>query len=117
MASMTTIHAHAHVLKDMGPREVLDLLHTSGRPFILMDIRVVVEEDEESLVEGEGSAVDRAGAHAHARDVVVGSGEVGEVWCRGPTVFDGGLFTQSCSHVLSAPNMHNAIDMQSIKAR
>ncbi|EGB08699.1 hypothetical protein AURANDRAFT_26054, partial [Aureococcus anophagefferens] len=52
----------------VGPAKTLDLITTSGRPFGLLEVRV---------------------ADADAVDVAPGSGGVGEVWIRGPTLFSG----------------------------
>lgn len=82
------------------------MVYSSGRPFILMDVRVVClppEVDEPQAPTPAGAAAlpapDQASSHAlgqwQYRDVVPGSGEVGEVWCRGPTVFSGTLLTPS----------------------
>jgi acyl-CoA synthetase (AMP-forming)/AMP-acid ligase II len=78
---------------------LLGLVCSSGRPFALIQVRVVKREggDEDS---GAGSS---AGAAVYSQtkgdattgddddvvDITPGSGEVGEVWCRGPTVFSG----------------------------
>ncbi|GAX72979.1 hypothetical protein CEUSTIGMA_g431.t1, partial [Chlamydomonas eustigma] len=67
---------------------------TSGRPFMLMQVRVVQipaegedEVDEEELPPcGSSCAIDKIKQYV---DIVPGSGAVGEVWCRGPTVFQG----------------------------
>ncbi|EGB12678.1 hypothetical protein AURANDRAFT_18768, partial [Aureococcus anophagefferens] len=52
----------------VGPAKTLDLITSSGRPFGLLEVRV---------------------ADADAVDVAPGSGGVGEVWIRGPTLFSG----------------------------
>ncbi len=68
-------------------RIIHDLVCTSGRPFALLDVRVVKlpsESEEDSQEEGQ-----RPPEADLWPDVVPGSGEVGEVWCRGPTVFSG----------------------------
>eukprot|EP00803_Ostreobium_quekettii_P007582 evm.model.scf_983.1 EVM.evm.TU.scf_983.1 scf_983:18-7581(-) len=52
----------------LSVEDQLDLVCSSGRPFLLMDVRVVGED---------------------GADVTPGEGAVGEVWTRGPTVFDG----------------------------
>ncbi|PNH02167.1 Erythronolide synthase, modules 3 and 4, partial [Tetrabaena socialis] len=57
-----------------SPAQLLDLVISSGRPFALIEVRVVSEGEDGGGVQ---------------RDVTPGSGEVGEVWCRGPTVFAG----------------------------
>ncbi|KAJ8613644.1 hypothetical protein CTAYLR_003120 [Chrysophaeum taylorii] len=51
----------------LTPAQTMDLVCTSGRPFRLMNVRVVDPESGED----------------------VGAGEVGEVWIKGPTVFGG----------------------------
>lgn len=104
------------------------MVYSSGRPFILMDVRVVClppEVDEPQaptpagaaalpaptsgapaldtstanpgggdasgslILGGPDQALGQALGQWQYRDVVPGSGEVGEVWCRGPTVFSG----------------------------
>ncbi len=55
-------------ISGMSVEDQLDLVYTSGRPFSLIDVRVV--DDEGNDVAKDGNAV-------------------GEVWVRGPTVFDG----------------------------
>lgn len=75
---------------------------TSGHPFALLDVRVVIQEDEGSelpispnAASGSGDAAQQLQTGAAPRDVAMGSGQVGEVWCRGPTVFAGVLELQS----------------------
>ncbi|QDZ21473.1 polyketide synthase [Chloropicon primus] len=55
-------------LRSLDVQSLLDLICTSGRPFSLMDVKVVTDAGTEAKPD---------------------SGEVGEVLCRGPTVFDG----------------------------
>ena len=55
-------------MNNLGPQEQLELVCTSGRPFSMVDVRVVDET---------GTDVTRDGI------------TVGEVWVRGETVFDG----------------------------
>lgn len=52
----------------MSVEDQLDLVYTSGRPFSLIDVRVVDEDGKDVAKDGQA---------------------VGEVWVRGPTVFDG----------------------------
>ena len=102
----------------LTPEDLLGLICTSGRPFSLMEVRVVTEgssvrddkEEEEKEKEKEmeeeekqrpedvegGSQV--ASQVPEATDIQPGSGAVGEVWCRGPTVFSGKKRWFSCSH-------------------
>ena len=53
----------------LGAEGTLDQICSSGRPFSLLDVRVVSD--------------------ATGRDVARGGGEVGEVWISGDTVFEG----------------------------
>lgn len=78
--------------------QLLGMVCSSGRPFILVDVCVVVEEGEE---EGEG-------AHDHrVRSVAAGTGEVGELWVRGPTVFPGKAGCRLlCARLLRLQCMH-----------
>jgi len=63
--------------------QLMSLVCSSGRPFVLMHVRVVALADEaEAEAEDDQSTLGSA-------DVVPGSGQVGEVWCKGPTVFSG----------------------------
>ena len=71
------------------PGELVDLVCTSGRPFMLIDVRVVRLPEEEEEEDGVAAALQRPGPEEKYSDVMPGSGEVGEVWCRGPTVFSG----------------------------
>ncbi|KAL6765564.1 hypothetical protein V8C86DRAFT_3170790, partial [Haematococcus lacustris] len=61
--SMSILH------QDWPTQQLLDLVCSSGRPFILMNIKV--------------------GGSSSGHEVQPGSGQVGEVWCMGPTVFSG----------------------------
>ncbi|KAJ8614491.1 hypothetical protein CTAYLR_000746 [Chrysophaeum taylorii] len=73
------------VRDEVGPRATLDLICSSGRPFSLLEVRVVGSKDG-SGVPCEGDAAD-----GDAVDVSPGTLGVGEVWIRGPTVFGGYL--------------------------
>ncbi|KAL4853302.1 4-hydroxybutyrate--CoA ligase 2 [Chlorella vulgaris] len=57
-----------HVVQSVPVEDQLALVTSSGRPFLLVDVRVV---DEEGI------------------DVAKNGQQVGEVWVRGPTVFSG----------------------------
>ncbi len=58
---------------------------------------MVVEERDGG--DREGSEPMPAGGGQSGRDVVPNSGEVGEVWCRGPTVFAGAFRAGACKVV------------------
>lgn len=77
-----------HTPQGPSPAELVDLVCTSGRPFNLMEVRVV-SLPEEADGQQEEKPVDGAFSAEQYVDVVPGSGSVGEVWCRGPTVFPG----------------------------
>ncbi|KAK7242852.1 phosphopantetheine binding protein [Aureococcus anophagefferens] len=68
----------AAVRAELGPAGTLDLVCSSGRPFFLLDVRVVA-----------GSTSAAPADEDDAADVARGAGAVGEVWIRGPTVFSG----------------------------
>ncbi|KAH8094033.1 ligase [Aureococcus anophagefferens] len=69
----------------VGPAKTLDLITTSGRPFGLLEVRVVGARDGSNVPTVEKPLE----ADADAVDVAPGSGGVGEVWIRGPTLFSG----------------------------
>ncbi len=70
--------------------ELMDRVCTSGRPFSLIQMRVVKASTDSaagtSAVIGSGTG---GSGESQWIDVSPGSGEVGELWVRGPTVFSG----------------------------
>ena len=77
-------HRHCHCLPQdppPAPSDLMRLVYTSGRPFALLDVRLVAVEQRPAATE--------SGIEEQYTDVLPGSGMVGEVWCRGPTVFSG----------------------------
>ncbi len=66
---------------------LLSRVTSSGRPFILTHLRVVALDGPQHA--SSGGALEPPGEPHAWRDVVPGSGEVGEMWIKGPTVFTG----------------------------
>lgn len=81
--SMSLVDAETRAV--LGPKGTLDLICSSGRPFGLLEVRVVQSVRDRTGVPVEGEEAD-----GDAVDVSSPQ-EVGEVWIRGPTVFDGYL--------------------------
>ena len=67
--AMSLVDAAARA--ELGPAGTLDLVCSSGRPFFLLDVRVVA-----------GSASAAPADEDDAADVARGAGAVGEVWIR-----------------------------------
>ena len=62
-----------------SPQELVEIICTSGRPFLFIKVRVVAGLDEE----------DRSVSDKKLEDIVPGSNQAGEILIRGPTCFDG----------------------------
>lgn len=78
---------------------LLNQVCTSGRPFLLVHVRVVVEESASGSDASDGGSA--KGRSVVMKDVTPGSGEVGELWVRGPTVFSGRHTERASPHAIN----------------